>query len=32
MVGEISRDWRGRGSWWLMKQVETGVVGVVGGW
>ena len=30
MVGETSRDWRGGGSWWLVKQVETGGVGVVG--
>ena len=30
MVDETSRDWRGGGSWWLVKQVETGGVGVVG--
>ena len=30
VVGETSRDWRGGGSWWLVKQVETGGVGVVG--
>ena len=30
VVGETSRDWRGGGSWWLVKQVETGWVEVVG--